>query len=300
MLALASRTASRALLATATTRDPPGPPVAGWATLARVDLPHERAKVKVEMRSSLATTPRAVASASARMRDRLSLVDVRYSAHARTFAAALDALVQARASTCADSPDACLASLDGDLRRAYDAACPCPDEDRKAVQLVDLRFRTMLLEVEGQELRAELTIQNAPLRRSSFGLATGVSFGRTSAHPNVKIDRGVYAHDALDRQLVMVTWNRAFAAYDDKAARITHAERHRWFVGAVVTPTFGIGAGYSYLPIRGFGLNAGYAVLGTSRPAAGKTIGDEPANRDDPFAFGWAGTWLAGVSYNFK
>jgi hypothetical protein len=301
-LALASRNASRALRGKAspagTERAPA--PAAGWATIARVDLPHERAKVKVAMQASLAPSSEGLASASEALRDKLALVDVRYSALGRAFAGTLDGIVRRRAGQCVASPDTCLSMLDRDFRREYDEVCPCPDEDRKAVQLVDGKFRALLLDLEGQSLEAALTLQNTPLRHTSFGVLTGVSFARTSKHPNVTVDRGVYAHDGLDRQIAMVTVNRSFEAYDEKTVRITRAERHRWFVGAVVTPTFGVGAGYSYLPIRGLGVNVGYAVLGTSRPSGGRTVGEAPADEDDPYALGWAGTWVFGLSYNFK
>jgi hypothetical protein len=294
MLALAARTMEHDLRAKATAtldsaRARARAAAAGWATLWRVDLPHARARVRIEMRASPVLTERDVTSASGALRDKLALVDVRYSTAGRSFAAALDRELRAHAAECAADAGGCLARLDPVLTQEYEDACPCTDEDRKAVQLVDGRFRALLLDLEGKPLEAELTVLNTPLRHASFGLLAGLTFGRTATHPNVKIDRGVYARDELDRQTVMVTVNRSFAAFDEKAIRITTAERHRWFVGAVLTPAFGVGGGYSFVPIRGLGINAGYAVVGTSTPAGGKTIGQVPADEDDPFSLGWAG-----------
>jgi hypothetical protein len=278
----------------------PPPPAAGWATASRVDLPHERARVKVELKATLAPTSAGLVRASAKLRDTLSMLDVRYSKPARDFATALDAIVQGKAQDCVEPEANCLAVLDAAFKAEFEATCPCPDDDRKAVQLVDARFRKLAAEVEGHELDAKSELQNVPMKRFSFGIMTGLSFGRWSNVPRVEVDDGVYAHDPLDRQLTMVTFNGAFRPYDAKAFRMTRAERHRWFVGAAIMPTFGVGAGYSFLPLRGLGINAGYALLGISTPAGGKAVGEAPPNEDDPFELGVAGTAFLGLSYNFK
>jgi hypothetical protein len=276
------------------------PPAAGWVTVSRVDLPHERATVKVQMKVALAPTAGGLTNASVRLRDKLSMVDVRYSRRARDFAAALHAIVEENAGACVAPGASCLSVLDPEFSSKYDTTCPCPDEDRKAVQLVDGRFRALAADVEGQALTAKAEIKNVPLERHSFGLMAGFSFLRTSSGPAATVDDGAYAHDPVDRQLVMVTFNTAFRAYDSHAFRMTRPERHRWFLGAVIAPAFGVGAGYSWLPTRRLGISVGYAALGISTPAGGKAIGEAPGDDDDPFEFGWAGTAFLGTGYTFK
>jgi hypothetical protein len=74
----------------------------------------------------------------------------------------------------------------------------------------------------------------------------------------------------------------------------------RAFIGAVLTPDFGISGGFSWLPVRGFALNGGIALLFPKTLAEGNVIGQEPNNTKDPFGLGTATAVFVGAAYNFK
>jgi len=276
---------------------------AGWATVARVDLPYARATVKIEMRAALAVTEAALKNASTKLKNRLTLIDVPYSIDAKNLATALDTVVVTNAEGClsAKPPDSCLSKLDPEFKNKYNGTCSgCSEEETKARRLVDAKFRTLVADLHNEELSGKAELRNVPLTKYSFGLMTAFSFLRSSNAPRVKLDEGVLEHDPLDRQLTMVTFNVAFNRYDSDAFTISRPERHRWFIGAAITPTFGVGFGYSFLPVRGLGINVGYAVLGISTAAGGRQVGEAPASTNDPFKLGGTETAFFGLSYNFK
>jgi hypothetical protein len=278
-------------------------PPAGWATLSRVDLPYARAVVKVEMKAALAPTVTGLQRASTRLKNTLALIDVPYSSDAKLLANDLDTIVASKAEKCIREAPAtsCLSTLDPEFRKRYDGTCDgCTEEVAKARRLVDTKYRALAAAVGAEELKGTAELRNVPFTKYTFGLMTAFSFWRTSNAPRVKVDNGVLENDPLDRQLIMVTFNSAFTPYDADAFSITGAEKHRWFIGAAITPTFGVGVGYSYLPIRRLGINIGYALLGISTAAEDKQIGEAPASTNDPFKLGVTGAAFFGLSYNFK
>ena len=277
-------------------------PAAGWATTSEVRLPYERAAVKVEMRAQLAPLT-GLTNASTKLKSTLTLIDVRYSDAGKKLAGELDTILRDKADECivAKPPNGCLALVDPEFMAKYNAACGnnCSGDLEKALQTVDGKFRALAATGVTEKLSAKAELRNVPLTRYGFGLMTGFSFLRSSA-PRVEVDDGVLEHDPLDRTITMVTFNGAFTPYDADAFSITKAERHRWFVGAVITPSFGVGLGYTFLPTRGLGINAGYAVMGISVADGGKKVGEAPADTADPFKLGVTGAAFLGVSYNFK
>jgi len=286
--------------------EPPGlsrAPNGGWASVSEVRLPYERAAVKVEMRAQLAPLA-GLKLASTKLRSTLTLIDVRYSQEGKALAGELDTILQNRAAECvvAKGPNACLALVDPEFTARYDVRCggSCSGDLERALQAVDGKFRALAAAGAIQKLDAKAELRNVPLTRFSFGLMTGVSFLRSSSAPRVEVDDGLLAHDPLDRTITMVTFNGAFTKYDADAFSITTLERHRWFVGAAITPSFGAGFGYTFLPTRGLGINVGYAVLGITVADGGKAIGEAPVDTADPFKLGVTGTAFLGLSYNFK
>ena len=255
------------------------------------------------MKAALAPTEAGLKNASTKLKNTLTLSDVPYSSAAKQLASDLDMVVAAKAADCfgAVPPASCLSTLDPEFLKKYSGQCSgCSEEESKARRLVDTRYRALAAAVGEAELDGTAELRNVPLTKYSFGLMTAFSFWRTSNAPRVKVDGGILDNDPLDRQLTMVTFNGAFEPYDADAFSITRAEKHRWFVGAAITPTFGFGVGYSYLPVRGLGVNLGYALLGISTAAENKQVGDAPARTNDPFKLGVTGTAFLGLSYNFK
>jgi hypothetical protein len=299
MLSLLSTT----LRSEATARPARTPGAVGWATVARVPVAFDRAAVKVVLKASVPVQDVRLTKASASLARTLTLVDVRYSKPARGLATELDKIVKAEAAACVAPGADCLAALDKKFSEKVANACPttsCSEDDVEAVHLVDGKFRELVEGLTEKELNGSADLKNVPLTKYSFGLMTGLMFGRKSTAPRAEIDDGVLAADPLDRQLNMVVLNRAFTPYDADAFDPTPQERWRWFVGAAITPTFGVGAGVSYLPVRGLGVNVGVAVLGINAPNKGDDIGSAPTDEDDPFRLAATYTGFIGLSYNFK
>jgi hypothetical protein len=275
----------------------------GWASLARVDLPFARASVKLGMRASATPTEQGLTKTSAALKSRLSLLDVPHSTRAVTLATNLDKAMVDNAKNClgAVPPASCLSVLDPVFNGYYNGTCTgCSDEDAKSVKLVDAEYRKLAAELGTEDLDATMDLRNVPLTRHSFGLTSGYSFQRRYKQPRAKLTDGVFESDPLDRPMTMAVFNTAFNVYDADAFAMTEAEKHRWFIGAVLTPTIGISAGYTYSPIRGLGVNVGYALLAIDAPAEGKALGEAPNDASDAFKLSYAKAWFVGLSYNFK
>ncbi len=305
-LALASSTAGTMSIQTAGAPTPAAaaapPKPSGWASLARVDLPFERASVKVAMKATLPATTQTVQKTSAALKARLTYREVPHHKKATDLAASLDQAVRAATTCLIGRPTpACLAQLDMAFKAKYDGTCAgCSEDTEKAVKLVDAEFRKLLPGVAEENLDGALDLVNIPLTRHSFGLTSGFLFHARSKSPRVTIADDTFASDPLERPMTMVIFNTSLKPYDADAFTMTDAEKTRWFVGAVLTPTFGVSVGFSYVPLRGVGVNIGYAALGINTAAGGKAIGDAPASAKDPFKLGVVGAFFAGLSYNFK
>jgi hypothetical protein len=278
-------------------------PPTGWATVSRVDLPFERATVQVAMKAGMPPRADLLKFGSASLATSLTLIEARYSQCAKDLARALDQVVQEN-SSCVGQSTSCLQQLDSDFIKAYQGAyATCPPSsasDVRTLQLVDSRFRTMLARLAHTLLDGSLEIKNVPLTRYSFGLATALTFAPHSTAPRATIDDGVLVQEPLDRQITMVLLNIAFKAYDADAFSPSTRERLRGFVGAAITPTFGVTLGLSYMPVRGLGINFGAAALGISGLKDGETFGSTPVDINDPLKLEATFTLFVGASYNFK
>ena len=73
------------------------------------------------------------------------------------------------------------------------------------------------------------------------------------------IDSGSFVSDPMPRAATLagITWH---AKFDSTTPEPTPAERHGFFTGAVLTPSAGVAAGYSY-GWRGFSLLGGFGVI---------------------------------------
>jgi hypothetical protein len=274
----------------------------GWATVSRIDLPFDRASIKVSFKAELPLQPALLAKKSSQLRRELQLGEARYWPKAQKLAEEMDTIVGKYKQQCLAAETDCLNLLDPYFATAVEQSCTtCPDEERDALRGVDQKFRALVNNLDGTEVAGSAELSNVPLTRFSFGLLTGLVVGSShSSGQRVKVDENVYSLDPLDRQLAMVTFNGAFTPYDADTFKPTGAERLRWFVGAVITPTFGVGGGVSCLVIRGLGINVGYAALGITVPKDDGRVGDTPKNTNDPFKLGWSGSFFVGVSYSFE
>jgi hypothetical protein len=116
----------------------------------------------------------------------------------------------------------------------------------------------------------------------------------------VKVKDGILVADPLDRRLSLVVVNLGFKPYDEGAFHPTLAERLRWFVGAVVTPDFGVAAGVSAGIVRGLTVNFGGAILGVRGLQSDDELGRPPSHDEDPFRLAQARVLFLGAGYTFK
>ena len=118
----------------------------------------------------------------------------------------------------------------------------------------------------------------------------------------IEIDDNKVVEDPLSRSMTMVTLNIAFSPYDADSPKLTAQERVRYFIGAILTPEFGVGTGISVGLMRGLAMNVG--VGGVLVSVAGKDLdvgsAVPPNSPDDPDGLGLKGVVFAGLSYNFK
>ncbi len=300
LLALSASTQGR-LLASRTATDRTG----GWLTSSRVVLPFDRAGVELHLRGLQAPTAEQLIKDLGELKERLSLVEARYASCAVEFAGELVTLIDGEKTTCATAASgaACLKSLNEDIMTRYKtqlARCKGDEAAIKSLQLVDTRFRTFLVEMTDKPITGKSDLKNVPLERYSFGLVSGVMFGNRSTAKRVKVDDGNVVEDPLSRQINMVVVNRSFRSFDPTAVTTGDAERNRWFIGAVVSPSFGVTTGYSRLIVKGLAANVGVAVIGVNGPQEGQMLNAPPVDDNDPFRLQATFGWFLGASYNFK
>jgi hypothetical protein len=113
-------------------------------------------------------------------------------------------------------------------------------------------------------------------------------------------DAGNLVADPLRRQLSMVLLHWSPSGYDDDAPRIQRAERFRLFASGIITPDFGVGAGASFLLVRGVGITGGGGLLVTRALGPNDGLGKPPGEPSKPFAVGVAKTAFVGICLNFK
>jgi hypothetical protein len=76
-------------------------------------------------------------------------------------------------------------------------------------------------------------------------------------------------------------------------------ERFRLFLGAALTPDFGVAGGVNVMLIRGLGLCVGAGAL-FGKGAEPGDIGKPPAEPKDPYRLATATAVFAGITYNYK
>jgi hypothetical protein len=166
---------------------------------------------------------------------------------------------------------------------------------------VDASYRTFINGLTGASVTAGYDLKNSPKRLASLGVMTAYAFkGGIKGAMRVKVKDGNLVADPLDRRLSLVVVNFGFLPYNAESFEPTRPERFRWFVGAVITPDFGIATGLSAGIVRGLTVNVGGAILGVRGLNAGDKLGAPPTHDEDPFRLSQARVAFVGVGYNFK
>ena len=275
-----------------------------WASAGTIVLPHKRATVAIRDRAAVPASCVPTMTSLYEFEEQLRLTDARESEPALRHLARFSAAVGAAFSTTCEVGKTCAPSLEiplnANLRTALADARTTPD--REAVLAVDEALRKWLAGVTPTEVTGEFTLKNMPYQRYSFGLFAGAIVTDFGGSTRIKIDDNIVVEDPLSRSMTMVTLNIAFSPYDADSPKLTPQERGRYFIGAILTPEFGVGTGFSVALMRGVAVNVGVGGVLVSVPGKDLDVGSAvPANSpDDPDGLGLKGVVFAGLSYNFK
>lgn len=279
-----------------------------WLSVARVDLPFQRASVQMELQARVAPTAAAIAQRAETLRRRMVFVEAPHVACAAGLAEALADSIRGLSAVCAADPRGCpdaaadrfAALYDRQETACHEATAADTTRNRQALQRVDVAFRGLALGLEPAVLTASARLSNAPQERFSLGIATSYLVAARSRSPRASLSRGVIVADPPVRQASLVLVNGAFRTYDAARPAPGWSERLRWFAGAIVAPDIGVGGGLSLLVVRGLAVNVGGAVLAVRTPASGETLGQPPLRPARPFSTDTIRSALVGLSFNFK
>jgi hypothetical protein len=289
---------------------PPPPPPPLIVTVKHVPLPFSRAAVRLQ---AIAKDPLSRAELTEAVTNHalsVKFTDVPYSVCARAHVDKLAVIVRNVASenSCSgtpSNPEQCRTRFTEEMAKAYDAtAADCnggtpTGTDLTAIQLADRRFRTFVDSGLTSTAELDTTFFNRPLTHFALGAGSGVIALGGLNRARVQLEDNVIVADPLDRVMTMAFVNWSPAGYDTESARIGWSERARLFVGAGITPDFGVVAGLNTLIVRGIGVTIGGAFL-FGKGAPDEQIGKPPVVSTDPFELGVTKALFIGISYSYK
>ncbi len=169
-------------------------------------------------------------------------------------------------------------------------------EKNAAVTEVQDAFQTLAAGDDQKRVEGDVTLHNVPRRLLSFGAIAG---GMFAVHGDrAKVDSDKIAADPLSGSITLAAVNISLRRFDPTTVNATSPEKFRAFVGYVVTPEPGIGAGLSYLFFRGLSINAGAAQMLILKPKSKDDIGKAVVGAH-PLKHGWGRALFIGFGYNF-
>lgn len=196
----------------------------------------------------------------------------------------------------------CRAALDKEIKAAYDIAVKGASDDEAAVvETVDKEFRALAKNGLSTIAELEMAFKNRPPTHFNVGAGSAVAFKATLNRVRTKIDDDTknLVSDPLPRVMTMAFVNWSPRGYDETSAAVSPRERFRVFVGAALTPDFGIVGGANVLLFRGIGILVGGGQL-FGKGAEPDEIGKPPAATNDPFRVARGTVWFAGIGYSYK
>lgn len=277
-----------------------------WVTVSRVGLTYSRASVRLQVSARDAVDGATFAKGLADLAAAATMKEAAYSPCARSYAKDLARTLAAAVGTGACAPDqpasSCAAALDALMVTAYGdvATCRAQKTGLDAVQAVDRRFRAHITTESSVSAEANLTFHNRPLTHWSLGAGVGVISHAATSRTRAKLtDAGLVTGDPMSRTMTTAFVNWSPKGYDESAPRVEPAERYRLFLGAALTPDFGIVAGLNTLLARGIGVSAGVGLL-FATGADTAQLDKKPTDSADPFKLAFVKIVHFGITYNFK
>ena len=286
-------------------------PPAVWISVNRIEFPFERATIEI---ADTAVTPTSFDAFKANLEKQhaaLKLRQARWSSCALKLNEELRAgiLEVLQSHDCQNGTAKCTAELRAKVDEVYSSTiASCAEQSAPGVGYdpaieVEQQYRNLAATRGGSVVKGQSKLKNTPNTKLSFGLLTSVLIGSPTFKNDerrVKVDGGKIADDPLGRTMTSVILNVQPWGYDGALVRMSRRERHRFFVGGVITPDFGINAGVGFGFVRGLAVNFGGALLFVDTPRSGETVGEAPLSPNDPFKTGVAAAGFFGLSYTFK
>lgn len=185
-------------------------------------------------------------------------------------------------------------------------AVPPRNRIHAVLSRVDLPYARANVQIEDvvqqekdKEIVKNFKLFNRPMTRFSLGVVSSIIVSSAESDIRATIQSGDLTQDPLRGHMPMGILNIHPAGYDAESESVTWRERFRFFIGGILAPEFGISAGAGLQLIRGFSINGGVGLLLIDTLKAGESIGEEPLDPEDPFEYGTATVFFAGVGYNF-
>ena len=314
LFGLASGVAGEVARAAATAGAPaPSATTPLFVTSSRLVLPWQRAHVSVKSQAQVPATTDRLKTAVDRIVANVELKELGRSQWARKYADARGKRTVETAASCITgtlSADACSHRFDADFTSVFDACvtqkkcmpgATATDDDKSGFAKVDETIRDFVSTGIASSVTAESTFANTPLTHFGFGLTTALVLEGWPSKVRVKLDDdGNVVADPLGRQVSMIVLNWSPAGYRESDPSPSKAERARLFLGAVITPDFGIGVGGSLLLVRGLAVNAGVGVLFSRGVANPDALRSAPTDPKKPFELSYTPFTFIGASFNFK
>jgi hypothetical protein len=173
--------------------------------------------------------------------------------------------------------------------------------DADAIELVDQRFRELVVNALSVSAELDVTFKNRPLTHFAFGAGAAVMAYASVNRVRTKLDddNGLLVSDPLPRVMTMAFVNWSPRGYDEASSSLRASERFRAFFGAALTPDFGVVGGINVLLQRGIGIVGGVGVL-FGKGAEAEEVGEPPPASEDPFKLAVGRTVFVGISYNYR
>jgi hypothetical protein len=279
-------------------------------TISSVVLPLARASIHLRMEARDLVTVEEFTSGVGELGAALIFDGAGRSTPARVQVAKLvDDLPIVAAGKCAASgsvapaPVACRNELDAEIKAAYDAAMAKKPStaDAEAIEWVDKQFRELVVNALSVSATLNTTLKNRPLTHFAFGAGAAVMpYARVNrVRTKLDEDSGVLASDPLPRVMTMAFVNWSPRGYDEASPTLRASERFRGFLGAALTPDFGVVGGINVLLQRGIGIVGGVGLL-FGNGAEPEEVGTPPAPSQDPFKLAVGRTAFVASGYNYK
>ena len=290
--------------------DPASTPPHLGVTISHVVLPVARATIRLQTKVRDLVTAAEFTDAVGRLGTTLLFDGAGRSNLARAQITTIvnDLPVVAAKSCAADGSAvppqvACRNALDGLLKTAFDTAVAGKpsNADATAIERVDQQFRALAVNALAVNGELEITFKNRPRTHFSFGAGSAVMVHASVNRVRAKLNEstGNLASDPLPRVMTMAFVNWSPRGYDEASSKLRASERVRAFVGAALTPDFGLIGGVNVLLVRGIGIVGGAGAL-FGKGAEADEVGKAPAASNDPFKLATSKVAFVGISYSYR